>query len=96
MNQKTEINTSLLPVNTSLEAYGIRNQEAKTVAQKLTDKFFFQFGLPEQLHSDQGRSFESDIIKEVCTIQKISNVSLPPAVGWFGQTDLGRYAVYGC
>ena len=54
-----------------VEAYAIKNQEAKAIVRKLTDEFFFRFGLPEQLHSDQGRNFESDIIKEVCAILEI-------------------------
>ena len=36
------------------EAYPIPNQEATTIASKLTDEFFFRFSPPEQLHSDQG------------------------------------------
>ena len=36
------------------EAYAIPNQEATTVAKKLTDEFFFWFSPPEQLHSNQG------------------------------------------
>ena len=43
-----------------LEAYAIPNQEA--VAQKLVDQMFCQFYHPEQLHSDQGKQFESAVI----------------------------------
>ena len=50
------------------EAYAIPNQEATTVANKLVDEFFFRFSPPEQLHSDQGRNFESSIILEVCRL----------------------------
>ena len=50
------------------EAYAIPNQEATTVAQKLTDEFFFRFSPPEQLHSDQGRNFESAVIAEICKL----------------------------
>ena len=46
------------------EAYGIRNQEAATVAKKLVDEVFCRFSPPEQLHPDQGRQFESDLIQE--------------------------------
>ena len=42
-----------------MEAYAIPNQEAITVAQKLVDELFCRFSPPEQLHSDQGRQFES-------------------------------------
>eukprot|EP00731_Ephydatia_muelleri_P028380 Em0020g24a len=50
------------------EAYGIRNQEAATVAKKLVDEVFCRFSPPEQLHSDQGRQFESDLIQELCKL----------------------------
>ena len=43
-----------------VEAYGIPNQEATTVAKKLVDEVFCRFSPPEQLHSDQGRQFESE------------------------------------
>ena len=48
------------------EAYAIQNQEATTVADKLVSNFFLRFSPPEQLHSDQGRQFESSLLHEVC------------------------------
>ena len=51
-----------------MEAYPIPNQEATTVAKKLTEEFFFRFSPPEQLHSDQGRHFESELIAEICKL----------------------------
>ena len=41
------------------EAYAIPNQEAVTMATKLVDEMFCCFSVSEQLHSDQGRQFES-------------------------------------
>ena len=35
------------------------NQEAETVAQVLTREFFSRYGVPLELHSDQGMQFES-------------------------------------
>ena len=43
-----------------VEAYGIPNQEATRVAKKLVDEVFCRFSPLEQLHSDQGRQFESE------------------------------------
>lgn len=37
-----------------------------TVARKLVDEMFCRFSPPEQLHSDQGREFESALVKEIC------------------------------
>ena len=61
-----------------VEAYPIANQEAVTVARKLTDEFFFRFSLPEQLHSDQGRQFESEVVAEVCKLLGIRKTHTTP------------------
>ena len=60
------------------EAYPIPNQEATTVARKLTDEFFFRFSPSEQLHSDQGRNFESDVIAEVCRLLGVVKTRTTP------------------
>ena len=60
------------------EAYGIRNQEAATVAKKLVDKVFCRFSPPEQLHSDQGRQFESDFIQELCKLLQVRKTRTTP------------------
>ena len=61
-----------------MEAYPIPNMEATTVAKTLTDKFFCRFGIPEQLHSDQGKQFESQLLKDVCTILRIDKTRTTP------------------
>ena len=64
--------------NSVRSRYVLPNQEATTVAHKLVDEFFFGFSLPEQLHSDQGRQFESAIIKEVCSLLQINKTRTTP------------------
>ena len=54
-----------------MEAYAIPNQETTTIAKKLVDEMFCRFSPPEQLHTDQGRQFESNLMKEICDILKI-------------------------
>ena len=61
-----------------VEVYPIPNQEAVTVATKLTQEFFFRFSLPEQLHSDQGRQFESTLISEMCKLLQIHKSRTTP------------------
>ncbi len=47
------------------QAYPAKDQKAVTVAKILWDKFFVYYGLPARIHSDQGRDFESKLIKEL-------------------------------
>ena len=47
------------------EVYAIPNQEASTMADALVTHFFFLFGVPIELHSDQSRNFESWLMQEV-------------------------------
>jgi hypothetical protein len=47
------------------EVYPIPNQEASTIAETLVTNFFCRFGVPRELHSDQGRNFESNLLQEV-------------------------------
>ena len=71
-----------------VEAYGIPNQEAVTVAVKLVDEMFCRFSPPELVNSDQGRLFESVLLKKVCvTCCKIKRLTPPPTdlrgTGWW-------------
>lgn len=50
------------------QAFPTRNQKALTVAKVLVEKFFVHYGLPGRIHSDQGRDFESRLIRELLTI----------------------------
>ena len=61
-----------------VEVYGIPNQEATTVAVKLVDEMFCRFSPLEQLHSDQGRQFESQLIKEICNLLHIRKSHTTP------------------
>ena len=61
-----------------MEAFPIPNQEAATVAEKLIDEVFLRFSISEQLHSDQGRQFESKLIAEVCRLLNIQKTRTTP------------------
>jgi len=78
------------------EAYALPNQEARTVANKLVNEFFFRFSLPDQSHFDQGRQFESIVLKEVANLLQIKKPRTTPyhpqsdgLVERFNQTLLG-------
>ncbi len=48
------------------KAHVLPNHEAETVAGVLANEFFTRFGVPAELHSDQGREFESQVFHECC------------------------------
>ena len=60
------------------EAYAIPNQEATTVARVLVDQFFSRFGVPFELHSDQGRNFEANVFRECCDLLGIRKTRTTP------------------
>ncbi|KAJ8339695.1 hypothetical protein SKAU_G00343280 [Synaphobranchus kaupii] len=47
------------------EAFAIPDQSAATMAERLVEEMFTRFGAPAELHSDQGRNFESQLMAEV-------------------------------
>ncbi|GFV75368.1 retrovirus-related Pol polyprotein from transposon 412 [Trichonephila clavipes] len=67
--------TSWLSWTTSLSGlkpiYPIPEQEASTVAEVLVQHWISRFGVPLQVHSDQGRNFDSAVCKRLCEILAI-------------------------
>lgn len=53
------------------EAVALPDQEAKTVAKAFVDTIICHFGTPLQIHTDQGRNFESNLFKEMCDLFQI-------------------------
>ena len=48
------------------QAFVTNNQKALTVVKILVEKWFSVFGIPARIHSDQGRSFDNEIISHLC------------------------------
>ena len=44
----------------------------------LFDKFVCHYDFPPRLHSDQGPNFESEVIKELCSIAKVEKSRTTP------------------
>lgn len=60
------------------QAYATKDQKASTVARVLWRNFFCRFGFPVKLHTDQGRNFESAIVKELCKCMGITKTHTTP------------------
>ena len=61
-----------------VEIHPIPDQTAETVAQKLTEEFICRFGCPSELHSDQGRNFESRVFAEVLRLLGVRKTRTTP------------------
>ena len=59
-------------------AYPSKTQTAQATARILWDNFICHYGFPEKNISDQGRNFESDLIKELCKIAGVKKVHTTP------------------
>ena len=60
------------------EAYALANEEASTCLKALYNGFFSRFGLPAQIHSDQGRNFESKLMQELTKMAGIRRTRTTP------------------
>ena len=55
-----------------------KNQTAKTTAEAFYEKCITNYGIPTRIHSDQGATFESEIIKELCKITGMTKSHITP------------------
>lgn len=55
-----------------------RDQRAPTVAQALISEWFYKFGVPARIHSDQGRNFESSLIQQLCILYEVEKSRTTP------------------
>ncbi len=61
-----------------VEAYAIPHQGSELVARKLVMDFITTFGVPLELHTDQGSNFQSVLFREVCRLLNISRTRTTP------------------
>ncbi|CAI5660481.1 unnamed protein product [Oreochromis niloticus] len=60
------------------QAFPTKDQKSVTVAKVLWEKYFVHYGLPARIHSDQGRDFESRLIKELLSMLGIRKSRTSP------------------
>ena len=60
------------------QAFVTSNQKSLTMAKLLVEKWFSVFGIPTRIHSDQGRSFDNEIISSLCKMYGIRQSTTMP------------------
>lgn len=73
--ESTLVMTDVFNKNTL--AVSTRDQRAETVDQALVTEWFYRFGVPG-LHSDQGRNFESLLIRQLCELYGVAKSRMTP------------------
>ena len=75
------------------QAFVANNQKSLTVEKILVEKWFSMFGIPARIHSDQGRSFDNEIISSLCKMYGIRQSTTTPynprgnsQCEWFNRT----------
>lgn len=61
-----------------VEALAVPDQTAATASKALIECIVSRYGIPDQLHSDQGRQFESEIFKNLCSRLGINKTRTTP------------------
>lgn len=49
-----------------INMYAMKDQTAATVSKHLFEDYVREHGLPDVLHTDQGRQFESTLVHQLC------------------------------
>ena len=60
------------------EAFPIPKQEAHTIANVIVKEVITRFGVCHEIHSDQGRNYESKVFHEVCNLLGIRKTRTTP------------------
>ena len=78
------------------QAFVTSNQKSLTVAKLLVEKWFSVFCIPSRSHSDQGKSFDNEIIAHLCKMYGIRQSITTPynphgnsQCEWFNRTLCG-------
>ena len=55
-----------------------KDQKASTTVKVLLKEWFQKYGVPQRIHSDQGRNFESQLVQELCKIYQVKKSRTTP------------------
>ena len=61
-----------------VEALPIPDQEASTIAELLVKEVICRYGVPQLIHSDQGRNFESVLFTKMCQMLGMKKTRTTP------------------
>uniref|UniRef100_A0A8C2KTZ8 Gypsy retrotransposon integrase-like protein 1 n=1 Tax=Cyprinus carpio TaxID=7962 RepID=A0A8C2KTZ8_CYPCA len=60
------------------QAYPTADQKLSTVARVLTEQWFYTYGVPLHIHTDQGRNFEGELFQQLCRVYGIRKSRTSP------------------
>ena len=60
------------------QAYITPKQMAPIVAKMLWDQFLVHYGWPTKILTDQGKSFENQLIRELCSLAQVQKLRTTP------------------
>ena len=60
------------------QAYVTPNQMAPVVAHTFWENFLVHYGWPAKILTDQGKCFESALVKELCSIAQVQKIRTTP------------------
>jgi len=61
-----------------VEAFAVPNQEAETVSKTFVEEFILRYGVPIEVHTDQGKNFDSLLFKRICTLLNAAKTRTTP------------------
>ena len=56
----------------------MKDTEALTIAKVFVNEFVCRLGVPDSLHTDQGRNVEAKVLKEVCQLLGVKKTRTTP------------------
>ncbi len=76
-----------------LECHAISDQTAEMIVETFYNEWMVRFGTPTQIHTDQGRNFDGNVLKILCKLLEIAKTRTTPyrpssngQVEWYNRT----------